>query len=270
MPIAIIAVKIVGGGIIGDEQVGPTVVIEICPKDTQTVIAGHVVHARRLGDICEGAVSIVVIEAVTHTLHAPWPTLDGDAAKMTGRADAKLRQVVQVELHITRNHGIHEAVAIVVGEGRTGRPAGIGQVGLLGHVSEGSVTIVAVEHESLFAGNENVGPTIVVVVGYGTAHGPTGITHTRLIGHVAKRAVTIVVIENALGLMSVERLIHTRTIREVDVQPAVLIVVQQQYATTHRLHQILFLRRQGMFKLDVGGCRNVSKPKSRSWGRQLV
>src|SRR5437660_4095839 len=126
MPTAIVAIKIVRGRIIGDEQVGPAIVIEITPEDTQTVVAGRVIHPGRLGDISKGAVSIVAMEAVSQTLHAPWPTLHRDATKMTGSTDTKLWQVLEVQLHITRNHEVHEAVAIVVGKSRTGRPEPVG------------------------------------------------------------------------------------------------------------------------------------------------
>ena len=67
-------------------------------------------------------------------------------------------------------------------------------MGLLSYIGKRSVTVVPIEHQSLFARNEDVRPSIVVVVRDGSSHRPARIADSRLVRDIGKRTVTIVVV----------------------------------------------------------------------------
>ena len=59
-----------GGGVVGDVNVGPAVVVEIGSKDAKTVSAVGLEDAGFFGDVGERAVTVVVIQDVFSTVEA--------------------------------------------------------------------------------------------------------------------------------------------------------------------------------------------------------
>src|SRR5437660_1165721 len=68
--IVLVLVKGAGGGVIGDVNVGPAVVVEIGGEDAEAVGAVGVEDASFFGDVGETAVAIVVIEDVLAAVEA--------------------------------------------------------------------------------------------------------------------------------------------------------------------------------------------------------
>ena len=67
----------------------------------------------------------------------------------------------------------------------------------------------------------------------------------------------VVVIKSAAASLPFQRHIHGRRIGEIDIQPAVAIVVNQEFATAHRFQDVFLLRIGRMFKADAGALCNV-------------
>ena len=113
---------------------------------------------------------------------------------------------------------------------------------LLADVGEGAVAVVVIENRPAVGGDEEVGKAVVVVVADGHAHaeGPAG--DAGLLGDVGERAVAIVLVERVadrlLGLVEIAR----AAVDQVDVHPAVVVVVEEGAARSHGLRQVVFGR----------------------------
>ena len=114
-------------------------------------------------------------------------------------------------------------------------------------------------HHAAETGDEQVGPAVVVVVAHHGSLGPAGIAHARLVGDVGKRAVVIVVVERAARLLAGLRHLHALRIGEVDVGPAVAVVVDEGHAAAHRLDDVFLFRAGEMFEGDAGGSGDVDQ-----------
>src|SRR5579864_7118335 len=65
----------------------------------------------------------------------------------------------------------------------------------------------------------------------------------------------IVPVKSAAALLSLDGHLHAGSIGEINIQPTIAIVIEQDYAAAHRLHDVLLGRIGGMFKADARfGC----------------
>ena len=114
-----------GGGVVGDVDVGPAVVVEVGDADAESIGADGVEDAGFFADVGEGAVSVVVIEDVFAALQAGRPAGDLDA--LVGAAGGGgVGRGLDVEVDVVGDEEIEVAVAVVVEEGAAGVPAGGG------------------------------------------------------------------------------------------------------------------------------------------------
>ena len=158
---------------------------------------------------------------------------------------------MQVQIHVVRDHKVHEAVVIVISKSCAHGPATVGNSCFLCYIGERAVAIVAVQNVAAVARKINVRPAIVVVVRYGAAHCITRSAYAGFIRHVGKRTVVIVVIQCPTRLLSLQGLVHGRGIREVNVQPPVPVVIQQKDSATHGFDDVLRHGRRIMRKVDA-------------------
>ena len=100
-----------------------------------------------------------------------------------------------------------------------------------------------VEHVAAEAGDVEIGPAVVVDVAHGAAHGEAGRSDAGFGGDVGEGAVVIVMEERASGLLALERHLYCGRVGEVNVGPAVAVVIDDQDAAAHRFHDVLLLRR---------------------------
>ena len=86
-----------------------------------------------------------------------------------------------------------------------------------------------------------IGPAIVVVIANGNADAPAIVGHARLRRDVRKCAVVIVMKERCVRRLgfSVHGVIG-HAIDEIDIEPSIVVVVEQCYSTAEGLHDILF------------------------------
>src|SRR5208282_2196302 len=88
------------------------------------------------------------------------------------------------------------------------------------------------------AGDVEVGPAIVVVVANGAGHGEARSSDAGLVGDVGKSSVVIDMVESAAALLAFDGHLDARGIGEIDVGPAVAIIVEQNHAAAHGLHDV--------------------------------
>ena len=202
---------------------------------------------------------------IAGALQTPRTALHVNAAVRLARGFlAESRQIIEMKIDVIGDHQVEIAVAVVVGKGRAGGEAAIAHPRLLGHVSKSAVAIVAIKHVPAQAGDVNIWPAIIVVVAHRAAHGKTGIAHAGLIGHIGERAIVIVVIKRAAGFFALQGHGHRGRVCEINVQPAVAVVVNEQNPAAHALHNEFFLRRDFVRKMNAGGGGDIDKLRRRS------
>src|ERR1700691_5582548 len=158
------------------------------------------------------------------------------------------------------NKEVRPAVAVVVTKSRTRRPTRIlVQPRLSGYVAERAIVVVAVEDDPAKTGDQQIGPAVIVKVSNGRPHSPAGIADTGLFRNIGKRAIVVVMEERTARFAAGQRHVDSGRIGEVNVGPAVAIIVDERHSPAHRLHDVLFRGRRKMIELDLGGARDVDQ-----------
>src|SRR5438552_3913464 len=236
----LIPVEIVWRRIVCDQEVDPTVVVHVDKNRCKSKIRGCIGDASFFADVGECAVAVVVEETISLARYSARPAHHVHPAKLTrirGKsALARARRMIRIELHVAGNKQIKQAVVIVVAPCWPGRPPAERDAGFFRDVGKRSVVIVVVEAILSVVRNVNVGPTIVVVIADSDAEAPAFVRHASLVGYVRKRSIGIIVKEHR----SWRRLFSKqggdgRAIQNVNVEPAVVVVVEQCHAGTGRL-----------------------------------
>ena len=118
-----------------------------------------------------------------------------------------------------------------------------------------------VERVAAVAGYVDIFEAVVVVVADCHAHAVVVLWHSGEAGlfrHIGKRAIGVLMIEPvpelAVGLVGQfavrHRIVDLSAVGEEDVQPSVVVVIEQRDAAAHGLHQVL-IRGGGVFVLEV-------------------
>jgi len=183
--------------------------------------------------------------------------LDVDAHKPAGGAAAKHGKMVDIEVDIVRHHQVDESVPIVVGKGCPCGPATVGHACCFGYIGERAIAVVAIQNIAAVAGDVHVWPAVIVVIRHCSAHGITRRTYAGLVRDVGERAVVVVMVERATGFLSLQRLFDRGTVREVNVQPPVAVVIQQQDTRPHGLDDVASVWRRIVGEANSGFLRDV-------------
>src|ERR1700676_5339487 len=107
---------------------------------------------------------------------------------------------------------------------------------VVGDVSESTVPIVMEERVAVDSGHVKIGPAIVVKVGRGPPYAVSEASHSGFVSHIRKSAVVVVAIKPVREAVFI--LLKTRQtcpVREVNVQIAVIVVIQQGDATKNAI-----------------------------------
>src|SRR6185503_13307515 len=173
----------------------------------------------------------------------------------------------RIELHVSGDKQIGPAIAIVVSPGRPGRPSAQCNSGFLGNVGEGSIVIIVVKAILPKIRNVDVGPSVVVIISDGNAESPALIGYPGVIGHVAKRPIMIVVEQRGarcwrLTVQSGEG----RAVDKVNIQPTIVVIIQEPYAGADGLENGFLLRGTGtmMKSVQASGFRELLEYRRRS------
>ena len=151
---------------------------------------------------------------------------------------------------------------IVVSPCRSGRPAAERDARFFRHIGECTVVIVVVEPVLAEVRYINVRPPVVVVVSHDYTEAPAFVRDAGLFRNIRECAVMIVVQQHGARrrFLALQRG-ESRAIQQVNVQPAIVVVIEQRYAGSWRLENRPFLRRSRamMEYVDAGRMRHVHK-----------
>jgi hypothetical protein len=149
--------------------------------------------------------------------------------------------LAQGELDKPAHEQVQAAVIVVVKPQRAGRPSGDLHPGRAGHVSKRPVAVVAVKNGPAVGGYKQVRVAVVVVVAHRRPHAERAAGHARPRGDVGKRAVPVVPVQGVPKRLSRLVEIARAAVDQVDVHPAVIVVVQKGATGTDRLGQVALL-----------------------------
>jgi hypothetical protein len=150
-----------------------------------------------------------------------------------------LRRAVRIEIDVIGHKQVEFAVAIVVNPGTAGPPMGSipADTGLPGDVGEGSITVVVVKHILTPIGDKRVLKPVVVIVAHANTGRPTGTEQAGFCGHIGQGAISIVLVQPVRGAWRSG--LEAWPAEDEDVEPAVIIVIEQGASTAHRFHDVV-------------------------------
>ena len=262
MPSFLVAVEGGGGGVVGDVDVGPAVVVEVGDGDGEGVGADGLPHAGFFGDVGEGAVAVVVVEDVLAALEAGRAAGDLDA--FVGAAGGfGERRGLDVEVDVVGDEEVEVAVAVVVEKGAAGVPAGgaLGEAGFRGDVGEGAVAVVAVEDVLAVVGDEEVVPAVVVDIADAAALTPSGVGQAGREGDVGKGAVAVVLEQSVDGFLALGEAFEAGSVDEKNVEPVVVVEVVEGDAAAGGFKEeaVLVFAAVDGFGVEAGFARDVGE-----------
>src|SRR5438876_983422 len=69
--VVIVVIEVVGNGIVGDQKIGPAIIVVIGPHHAEAIIADLIVDASFDRDLFKGTVTTIVVKEVGFTFQAP-------------------------------------------------------------------------------------------------------------------------------------------------------------------------------------------------------
>ena len=237
--VAVVPPEVGGSGVIGDVDVLEAVVVVVQEEDAEAIVRLAAADARSDRDVLEGAVPVVAVEQV----RAPGIASGSASHPQTGK-EALGGVVLRRELHVAGYVEIQEPVAIVVPEGGAGGPAAPRDSRFPRDLHEGPIPLVSEEEVSGVAGDEQIPVSVVVDVGGHGPHGPqVAAVDTGPAGHILEGPVATVPIERASGgrlRVPSPDLVQRGTVGQVQIHPAVSVVVEPGGPMSQRLQQGIF------------------------------
>ena len=152
--------------------------------------------------------------------------------------------MIEIVVHVAGHKQIEPPVAIVVSPGRAVRPVPQRDTGLFGNIAKRPVVIVVVEAVLAEVADEDIGPAVVVVVADCCAESPAVVGYACFRGDIGKRTVVVVVEQGCMRWLSLSaHSIVGRAVDEVDIEPAIVVVVDETHARSIRLENVFLLAR---------------------------
>ena len=186
---------------------------------------------------------LIPVQDVGAAGEAERPARHRDLVVAAIRALPRTRRRRRIEVDVVGDEQIEAAVAVVVEEAAAGAPAlrRSRHAGLLGHVGERAVAVVVVEDVAAPVADEQIVEAVVVVVADAAALSPARMRQPGLARHVGEGAVAVVVEQVTGRLRRLHRRIEAGAVHQEDVQPAVVVVVEQRDTAAHLLEQELLV-----------------------------
>jgi hypothetical protein len=133
-----------------------------------------IVDASFLRNFFEGSIALVVEKQIRFSGHAPRAALHQNSlVPAEVRIVAKLRQVVDIDMHIARNEEVDMAIAIVICPSSTSAETARTHSGPCGYILELAVAQVVIKGIAAEASYVNILQAIIVIIGDGDPHAPT-------------------------------------------------------------------------------------------------
>ena len=212
-----------------------------------------------LRHIRKSPVAVVAVERVARALHPARPAEHFKRSIQTVPAAAELGQLGEIILNVVRDEQIQIAVAVIIGPAARARPARVSDARLPGHLGEGPVAVIPVEHVRPEVGQIDVRVAVPVVIRNARAHAPAAKGDAGMLRNVGEGPVALVVVQTVGRQATGPERLNRRGVGEIDVKPAVLVVIDESHAAAHRLDQISLLRRRDALQLQPGSVSHVFK-----------
>ena len=142
-------------------------------------------------------------------------------------------------VHETAKEQVEAAVIIVVKPDGTGSPTVGGDARFGAHVGKGAIVVIMVKNGGMVIGGyQQVGPAIIVIVANGSPHREHIGGDSRFFRDIGKRAVSIVPVKSAAQRFRWLIKVTRTVVDQVNVHPAIIVVVEKGTARPQRLRQI--------------------------------
>ena len=153
------------------------------------------------------------------------------------------RRILEVVMHVAGDKQIELAVTVIVAKGRAVGPVAERHAGLFGNVGEGSVMVVVIETVLSEIADIQIWPAIIVVVAYSDAKTPAAVGYASFRGNIGEGAIVIVMEEGRVRWLrfAIFSLIG-RAVHQINIEPAIMIVVQQGHTRASCFHDEVLLR----------------------------
>ena len=179
----------------------------------------------------------------------------------------------QREVHVIRDEQIEQAVAVVIQPGGAGRPALVVHAGLARDIGESPVAVVVIKNVRAEVGDVEVLETVVVVIPNRHAHAVADVPDAGFFRDVLKpqpAALDEQVAEKAVsgfpsGRRRKQRLLarlELAPLHQINVQVAVVVVVEQRHARAHDLRHEVFARGAiEVVEVEADFCRHITEDR---------
>ncbi len=195
-------------------------------------------------DIRKSAVAAIAVEnvrAASETLRAAG---NGNVVVVAVACLARLGSAGEIEIHVVRDEQVEVAVAVIIQKTASCAPRITvpGNAGLFRHVGECAVAIVVIQDVVSPVSDEQIVVAIVVVVADAASLSPARTSQACFLCDVGERAVTIVVKQVAGGMAIRLSRRKACSIHQKNVEPAIVVVIEQGNTAAHFLQQELLVR----------------------------
>src|SRR6266567_1469277 len=133
--------------------------------------------------------------------------------------------------HKAGHEEIELAVIIIVKPGGARGPAGRGHARLLRHVRKCAVAVVVIKNAAVVTGDVEINPAIAIVISSSHAHAKNSSRYSGFLGYICEGTVVVVVIQRALQRRLRREKVRRPAVDQIDVHPAVVIVIEERSAT---------------------------------------
>src|SRR5256885_946901 len=228
------------------QDVRPAVIIEIIVHGSDGIPRARLEDSGLRGNIGKGAVAVVVEQNVGVAGQTARAAHYGNAFPLTLRRVSLGGSFFWIELDVIADKEIETAVAVVVEPRTSGSPADLFVVdaGFARDISEGAVAIVVKKDVVSPEAAEEIVPAIVVVIADADARLPAGAGEAGLFRDVGEGSVAIVLVKMRGGSFAAWPVgIEARSVGEIDVQPAVIVVIEKSQSAALRFDDVFFVIR---------------------------
>ena len=137
---------------------------------------------------------------------------------------------------------IQVSIAIIIKKSASRPPAHvafIGQSHLLGNIGKSAVPIVTVENILAVISDEDILESIVVVVPDRYSAGPPRPHQPGLLRNIGERTIPVILVEAITRPGN--RFVHPSAAQHENIQPSVVVKIQEGNAATHRFDDVVFM-----------------------------
>ena len=201
-------------------------------------------------DIGKRAISAIAIKNVRSAGKALRTARNGNIVVVAVNCLSRLGRARRIKIHVIGDKQIEVPVAIIVQKTAACAPRlfRAGDTSFFGDIREGPVAIIVVEDVVPPIADKQIVEAIVIIVTDATSLSPTRMGQTSLLSDIRKGPVTVVVKEVTRGLTIALTQLEARTVYQKNVDPAIIVVIEEGYAATHLFQQKLLVR---------GAARNI-------------